>query len=73
MVAGLLGGFKATNYRHRQGFIFSSRTTRIEFRWSLCTVLFSTPFDWVKTINGLQADPEDPQALSILGLCVSDR
>ncbi len=30
MVAGLLGGFKAT----------------------------STPFDWVKTINGLQADPE---------------
>src|SRR6266576_863984 len=58
MVAGLLGGFKATNYPAPTGLYFLQPYDADRIPLVFVHGLFSTPFDWVKTINGLQADPE---------------
>src|SRR6266699_3887829 len=58
MVAGLLGGFKATNYPAPTGLYFLQPYDPNRIPLVFVHGLFSTPFDWVKTINGLQADPE---------------
>src|SRR5947199_1315272 len=58
MVAGLLGGFKATNYPAPTGLYFLQPYDPDRIPLVFVHGLFSTPFDWVKTINGLQADPE---------------
>src|SRR5213592_2820020 len=58
MFAGLLGGFKATNYPAPTGLYFLQPYDPARIPLVFVHGLFSTPFDWVKTINGLQADPE---------------
>ena len=58
MFAGLLGGFKATNYPAPTGLYFLQPYDPERIPLVFVHGLFSTPFDWVKTINGLQADPE---------------
>jgi pimeloyl-ACP methyl ester carboxylesterase len=58
MFAGLLGGFKASNYPAPTGLYFLQPYDPERIPLLFVHGLFSTPFDWVKTINGLQADPE---------------
>ena len=58
MFAGLLGGFKATNYPAPTGLYFLQPYDPDRIPLVFVHGLFSTPFDWVKTISGLQADPE---------------
>src|SRR5438874_4609553 len=58
MLAGLLGGFKATNYPAPIGLYLLQPYDPDRIPLLFVHGLFSTPFDWVKTINGLQADPE---------------
>src|SRR5437763_3063551 len=58
MFAGLLGGFKATNYPAPIGLYLLQPYDPDRIPLLFVHGLFSTPFDWVKTINGLQADPE---------------
>jgi len=58
MLAGLLGGFRATNYPAPTGLYFLQPYDPDRIPLVFVHGLFSTPFDWVKTINGLQADPE---------------
>ena len=58
MFAGLLGGFKASNYPAPTGLYFLQPYDPERIPLVFVHGLFSTPFDWVKTINGLQADPE---------------
>jgi triacylglycerol esterase/lipase EstA (alpha/beta hydrolase family) len=58
MFAGLLGGFKASNYPAPTGLYFLQPYDPDRIPLVFVHGLFSTPFDWVKTINGLQADPE---------------
>ena len=58
MVAGLLGGFKATNYPAPTGIYFLQPYDPDRIPLVFVHGLFSTPFDWVQTINGLQADSE---------------
>src|SRR5882762_1297514 len=58
MFAGLLGGFRATNYPAPTGLYFLQPYDPDRIPLVFVHGLFSTPFDWVKTINGLQADPE---------------
>src|SRR5437773_3926521 len=58
MFAGLLGEFKATNYPAPTGLYFLQPYDPDRIPLVFVHGLFSTPFDWVQTINGLQADPE---------------
>jgi triacylglycerol esterase/lipase EstA (alpha/beta hydrolase family) len=58
MFVGLLGGFKATNYPAPTGLYFLQPYDPDRIPLVFVHGLFSTPWDWVKTINGLQADPE---------------
>src|SRR6266705_560467 len=58
MFAGLLGGFKATNYPAPIGLYFLQPYDPDQMPLVFVHGLFSTPCDWVKTINGFQADPE---------------
>jgi triacylglycerol esterase/lipase EstA (alpha/beta hydrolase family) len=58
MFVGLLGGFKASNYPAPTGLYFLQPYDPDRIPVVFVHGLFSTPFDWAKTINGLQADPE---------------
>src|SRR6184192_1983672 len=58
MFVGLLGGFKATNYPAPTGLYFLQPYDPDRIPLVFVHGLISTPFDWVRTINGLQADPE---------------
>ena len=58
MFAGLLGGFKASNYPAPTGLYFLQPYDPERIPLVFVHGLFSTPFDWVKTISGLQADAE---------------
>src|SRR5881275_1475647 len=58
MFTGLLGGFSATKYPAPTGLYFLQPYDPDRIPLVFVHGLFSTPFDWVKTINGLQADPE---------------
>src|SRR5947208_9570119 len=58
MFTGLLGGFSATKYPAPTGLYFLQPYDPDRIPLVFVHGLFSTPFDWVKTIKGLQADPE---------------
>jgi triacylglycerol esterase/lipase EstA (alpha/beta hydrolase family) len=58
MLAGFLGGLKDSKYPAPTGLYFLQPYDPDRIPLVFVHGLFSTPFDWVKTINGLQADPE---------------
>jgi pimeloyl-ACP methyl ester carboxylesterase len=58
MFVGLFGGFSATKYPVKQGLYFLQPYDPDRIPLVFVHGLFSTPFTWVETINGLQADPE---------------
>ena len=55
---GLVGGFEATHYPAEIGLYFLQPYDPDRIPLIFVHGLFSTPFTWVETINGLQADPE---------------
>src|SRR5947207_1246464 len=55
---GLIGGFEATHYPAGIGLYFMQPYDPERIPLVFVHGLFSTPFTWVQTINGLQADPE---------------
>ena len=55
---GLIGGFEATHYPAGIGLYFLQPYDPDRIPLVFVHGLFSTPFTWVQTINGLQADPE---------------
>jgi pimeloyl-ACP methyl ester carboxylesterase len=58
MFVGLFGGFSARNYSGKTGLYFLQPYDPDRIPLVFVHGLFSTPFTWVETINGLQADPE---------------
>jgi triacylglycerol esterase/lipase EstA (alpha/beta hydrolase family) len=58
MFVGLFGGFKASDYPAPTGLYFLQPYDPDRIPLVFVHGLFSTPWTWVKTINGLQADPE---------------
>jgi pimeloyl-ACP methyl ester carboxylesterase len=57
-LVGLVGGFEARNYPGKIGLYFLQPYDRDRIPLIFVHGLFSTPWTWVHTINGLQADPE---------------
>jgi pimeloyl-ACP methyl ester carboxylesterase len=57
-LVGLIGGFEAKNYPAKIGLYFLQPYDPDRIPLVFVHGLFSTPFTWVQTINGLQADPE---------------
>ena len=55
---GLFGGFSAKNYPAKTGLYFLQPYDPDRIPLVFVHGLFSTPWTWVQTINGLQADPE---------------
>jgi pimeloyl-ACP methyl ester carboxylesterase len=55
---GLMGGFRASHYMEKTGLYFLQPYDPDRIPLVFVHGLFSTPFTWVETINGLQADPE---------------
>jgi pimeloyl-ACP methyl ester carboxylesterase len=55
---GLIGGFEATHYPAGIGLYFLQPYDPDRIPLVFVHGLFSTPFTWVQTINGIQADPE---------------
>jgi triacylglycerol esterase/lipase EstA (alpha/beta hydrolase family) len=55
---GLIGGFEATHYPAGIGLYFMQPYDPDRIPLVFVHGLFSTPFTWVQTINGLQTDPE---------------
>src|SRR6516225_2060055 len=58
LIAGFLGGLKYSNYPAPIGLYFLQPYDPDRIPLVFVHGLFSTPYDWTKTINGLQADPE---------------
>ena len=58
MFMGLFGGFKASDYPAPTGLYFLQPYDPDRIPLVFVHGLFSTPWTWVKTIHGLQADPE---------------
>src|SRR5262245_56492551 len=58
LFTGFLGGLKNSNYPAPTGLYFLQPYDPDRIPLVFVHGLFSTPFDWAKTINGLQADPE---------------
>jgi pimeloyl-ACP methyl ester carboxylesterase len=57
-LVGLVGGFEAKHYPAQIGLYFLQPYDPDRIPLVFVHGLFSTPFTWVQTINGLQADPE---------------
>jgi pimeloyl-ACP methyl ester carboxylesterase len=57
-LVGLVGGFEARRYPAQIGLYFLQPYDPDRIPLVFVHGLFSTPFTWVQTINGLQADPE---------------
>jgi pimeloyl-ACP methyl ester carboxylesterase len=57
-LAGLVGGFESRNYPGKIGLYFLQPYDPERIPLVFVHGLFSTPWTWVQTINGLQADPE---------------
>jgi pimeloyl-ACP methyl ester carboxylesterase len=57
-LVGLVGGFEAKNYPAKIGLYFLQPYDPDRIPLVFVHGLFSTPWTWVQTINGLQADPE---------------
>ena len=58
MLVGLMAGFRSSHYADRTGLYFLQPYDPDRIPVVFVHGLFSTPFTWVQTINGLQADPE---------------
>lgn len=58
LLVGLMGGFRGGNYAAKTGLYFLQPYDPDRIPLVFVHGLFSTPFTWVETINGLQADPE---------------
>src|SRR5438270_7581492 len=57
-LVGLVGGFEAKHYPAQIGLYFLQPYDPDRIPLVFVHGLFSTPWTWVQTINGLQADPE---------------
>jgi pimeloyl-ACP methyl ester carboxylesterase len=55
---GLMGALRAAHYEKKTGLYFLQPYDPERIPLVFVHGLISTPFDWVKTINGLQIDPE---------------
>jgi len=58
LLVGLMGGFRGSHYADKTGLYFLQPYDPDRIPLVFVHGLFSTPFTWVETINGLQADPE---------------
>jgi len=58
LLIGLMGALRAAHYEKKTGLYFLQPYDPDRIPVVFVHGLISTPFDWVKTINGLQADPE---------------
>jgi len=58
LLVGLMGALRAAHYEKKTGLYFLQPYDPDRIPVVFVHGLISTPFDWVKTINGLQADPE---------------
>jgi pimeloyl-ACP methyl ester carboxylesterase len=58
MFVGLFSGFRASSYPGKTALYFLQPYDPDRIPLVFVHGLFSTPFTWVQTINGLQADPE---------------
>jgi triacylglycerol esterase/lipase EstA (alpha/beta hydrolase family) len=58
LLVGLMGGFRSIHYIDKTGLYFLQPYDPDRIPLVFVHGLFSTPFTWVQTINGLQADPE---------------
>jgi pimeloyl-ACP methyl ester carboxylesterase len=58
LLVGLLGALRGAHYEKKTGLYFLQPYDPDRIPVVFVHGLISTPFDWVKTINGLQADPE---------------
>jgi len=57
-LVGLFAGLRSGNYMEKTGLYFLQPYDPDRIPLVFVHGLFSTPFTWVQTINGLQADPE---------------
>ena len=58
LLVGFLAGIRGGNYAEKTGLYFLQPYDPDRIPLVFVHGLFSTPFTWVETINGLQADPE---------------
>jgi triacylglycerol esterase/lipase EstA (alpha/beta hydrolase family) len=58
LLVGLMGGFRSIHYIDKTGLYFLQPYDPDRIPLVFVHGLFSTPFTWVQTINGLQADSE---------------
>ena len=58
LLIGLMAGLRSSRYMDKTGLYFLQPYDPDRIPLVLVHGLFSTPFNWVQTINGLQADPE---------------
>ena len=58
LLVGLMGALRSAHYENKTGLYFLQPYDPERIPVVFVHGLISTPFDWVKTINGLQADPE---------------
>jgi pimeloyl-ACP methyl ester carboxylesterase len=58
LFVGLMGALRSAHYEKKTGLYFLQPYDPDRIPLVFVHGLISTPFDWVKTINGLQADPE---------------
>ena len=58
LFVGIIGALRAAHYEKKTGLYFLQPYDPDRIPLIFVHGLISTPFDWVQTINGLQADPE---------------
>ena len=58
LLIGLMAGLRSNRYMDKTGLYFLQPYDPDRIPLVLVHGLFSTPFNWAQTINGLQADPE---------------
>jgi pimeloyl-ACP methyl ester carboxylesterase len=58
LLIGLIGALRSAHYEKKTGLYFLQPYDPDRIPVVFVHGLISTPFDWVKTINGLQVDPE---------------
>jgi pimeloyl-ACP methyl ester carboxylesterase len=58
LLVGFMAGIRGNNYAEKTGLYFLQPYDLDRIPVVFVHGLFSTPFTWVETINGLQADPE---------------
>jgi triacylglycerol esterase/lipase EstA (alpha/beta hydrolase family) len=58
LLLGLMAGFRSSRYLDKTGLYFLQPYDPDRIPLVLVHGLFSSPFNWMQTINGLQADPE---------------